>query len=510
MNPSSPRIPLSALFLAVAALAGCGGGDSDPPPAPAPAPAPAPIAQTVNFTSPGNQTLGTTAPALSATATSALAVTFTSTTGSVCTVAGAALTLVAAGTCTIEANQAGGTYGGTTYSAAPPVSVSFTLAPASGNTGTCTTAPCIGFEGATVGLEGFGNLGSAAVADDPVNAANKVGVIVKNVSSEQWGGATIYTTAADKSVAPIDLTSTKTITLRVYAPAAGQVIMLKVENSVDGNKFMEAKATTTVASAWETLTFDYTTPTNGAFDAAAVYNKVSVFPMFLQTLAADSTYYFDELKYTASSVTPPPPAPPAVTFSNGYTSTNTTGQGGVWGYFSGDFTNYANTYTGGSFMNSGTPPASADSASFYLAITTSAATTAGYMGMYVTYATGGLSISGKTNLLIDLGMDEFMFQQASNKDFKVTIEGVGTGGCNPTVNRMVTPTSKDLTTYTLALNTFTTVSQNCGNAGLTAADVLALPVNAVNSQLDFPNANTTVINGGAYGTGLARGKTAFQ
>jgi hypothetical protein len=39
---------------------------------------------------------------------------------------------------------------------------------------------------------------------------------------------------------------------------------------------------------------------------------------------------------------------------------------------------------------------------------------------------------------------------------------------------------------------------------------LALPVNAVNSQLDFPNANTTVINGGAYGTGLARGKTAFQ
>jgi hypothetical protein len=79
-------------------------------------------AQTITFAKPGTQTVGTPLT-LTATATSGLAVTFTSTTTSVCTVAVTTATFVAAGTCTIDADQAGNS----TYAAAPTVSQSFTV-----------------------------------------------------------------------------------------------------------------------------------------------------------------------------------------------------------------------------------------------------------------------------------------------------------------------------------------------------------------------------------------------
>ncbi|TAN22609.1 MAG: choice-of-anchor D domain-containing protein [Acidobacteria bacterium] len=80
--------------------------------------------QTITFANPGTQTYGAS-PTLAATASSGLAVSFTSATASVCTVTtGGALSVVALGTCTMDANQAGNT----DYTAAPTVSQSFTVA----------------------------------------------------------------------------------------------------------------------------------------------------------------------------------------------------------------------------------------------------------------------------------------------------------------------------------------------------------------------------------------------
>jgi hypothetical protein len=64
---------------------------------------------------------------VSATASSGLIVTFSSTTPSVCAVSDSTVTLVAAGTCSIIAEQAGNT----NYSAAVPVTRSFTVQPVS-------------------------------------------------------------------------------------------------------------------------------------------------------------------------------------------------------------------------------------------------------------------------------------------------------------------------------------------------------------------------------------------
>ncbi|MFZ3161667.1 MAG: cytochrome c [Rhodoferax sp.] len=78
--------------------------------------------QSISFASPGAQTVGTPAT-LSATSSSGLAVAFASTTPSVCTVSGNTLTPLAAGNCTITADQAGNA----SFAAAATVSRTFAV-----------------------------------------------------------------------------------------------------------------------------------------------------------------------------------------------------------------------------------------------------------------------------------------------------------------------------------------------------------------------------------------------
>jgi hypothetical protein len=79
--------------------------------------------QSITFGSIASQAYGTSPSALSATASSGLAVSFASNTPSVCTVSGSTVTLVAAGTCSITASQAGNS----NYAAASSVTQSFTV-----------------------------------------------------------------------------------------------------------------------------------------------------------------------------------------------------------------------------------------------------------------------------------------------------------------------------------------------------------------------------------------------
>jgi hypothetical protein len=79
--------------------------------------------QAISFANPGAQSLAAPSVALTASSSSGLAVTLTSATPSVCTVAGSIATLLAAGTCTIDADQAGDA----DFNAAPQVPQSFTV-----------------------------------------------------------------------------------------------------------------------------------------------------------------------------------------------------------------------------------------------------------------------------------------------------------------------------------------------------------------------------------------------
>ena len=86
-----------------------------------------PLSQTITFGALPNQPYGTAPFTVSATASSGLTVSFNSQTNPVCRVSGTAVTLIAGGTCTVQATQAGNA----DYAAATPVNQSFQVTPLS-------------------------------------------------------------------------------------------------------------------------------------------------------------------------------------------------------------------------------------------------------------------------------------------------------------------------------------------------------------------------------------------
>ncbi|MBT9491609.1 MAG: S8 family peptidase [Paucibacter sp.] len=83
-------------------------------------------AQTISFSGPADQVLGGSGVSLAGSASSGLALVFASGTPATCTVSGSTVSLVAVGTCTVTASQAGDS----SFEAAAPVSRSFTIAAA--------------------------------------------------------------------------------------------------------------------------------------------------------------------------------------------------------------------------------------------------------------------------------------------------------------------------------------------------------------------------------------------
>ncbi len=182
----------------------------------------------------------------------------------------------------------------------------------------------------TYTLTGFGGAEAASVVVDPAGGTNKVVQITKSATAELWAGTTI-STGPNFSIAPIPFSATaKTITVRVWAPAAGVPIRLKVEDAADGSKSCETEATTTVANAWETLTFDFAAPAAGTapLNLANTYTKISVFPNFGKTggqIGGASTYYFDDFAMAGGAVLSGLP----ITFDNPAVTYTLTGFGGA-------------------------------------------------------------------------------------------------------------------------------------------------------------------------------------
>jgi Bacterial Ig-like domain (group 3)/MBG domain (YGX type) len=150
---------------------------------------------------------------VSATATSSLAVSFGSTTSGVCTVSGATVTIVSAGTCTIQATQSGNT----DYFAAAAVSVNFTVTQASQNISFTPISPVM-FGVSPISLTATGGASGSAVTFSIVSGpgsisgstltVNGVGTIV--VAANQTGNSN-YTAATQ-------------VTANIVVNQAGQAI----------------------------------------------------------------------------------------------------------------------------------------------------------------------------------------------------------------------------------------------------------------------------------------------
>lgn len=140
------------------------------------------------------------------------------------------------------------------------------------------------FEGTAPTFTAFGNGGAGTVANPDasgINTSANVGEFNKPAGAEVWAGAYFDPTT------PLDLDTYSKISIKSWSPKVGATIRLKLENSQDNTQFVEVDATTTVGSAWETLTFD--------LSAAPDFNYDRVVLFFDFGVAGDDTkYYFDD------------------------------------------------------------------------------------------------------------------------------------------------------------------------------------------------------------------------
>ena len=184
-------------------------------------------------------------------------------------------------------------YAGAGYFGAPP----------GGGGGGSSAFSTITFDSPTVTytLTGFGGAEDSSVVHDPTGGANKVAKVVKSATAELWAGTTV-STGANQSVGkiPFDAANTR-MTVRVYSPNAGYKVRLKVEDAADPTRSAETEATTTVANAWETLTFDFANPAPGTapLNFSYTYNKTSIFFNFgvPGSTTGAKTYYFDDVAF---------------------------------------------------------------------------------------------------------------------------------------------------------------------------------------------------------------------
>ncbi len=142
--------------------------------------------------------------------------------------------------------------------------------------------------------------GAISVADvDPTLVTNKVKKTTKPNGAETWAG----TTMGSGFTTPLGFTATKTqMTVRVYAPASGLKVRLKVEDKNDPTKSVETEKTTSVANAWETLVFDFANQASGtaAINYSYTYIMASIFFDF-GTAGNGKIFYWDDVILLATN-----------------------------------------------------------------------------------------------------------------------------------------------------------------------------------------------------------------
>ncbi len=127
-----------------------------------------------------------------------------------------------------------------------------------------------------------------------INTSEKVVEYIQTAGVEPWAGFFFDLTGK------VDFSENQAIKLKVYSPAAGQTILLKLEDSADNTINKEVMGTTTVANEWEELTFNFSTSDSDKYD------RLVLFFDFNSAKDAPTTHYFDDIILGEAGETPPP------------------------------------------------------------------------------------------------------------------------------------------------------------------------------------------------------------
>jgi hypothetical protein len=138
----------------------------------------------------------------------------------------------------------------------------------------------------------------SVLTTDPTNAANHVMQSTKTAGAVNYAGVTIGTGNGFATAVPLSATVTK-MTVRVYSPAVGIDVKLKLDDHTRSNAgfSVETDVLTTVANQWETLTFDFShpAPTTPAWNPSYTYDLATIFFDF-NVIGNGATYYFDDVQ----------------------------------------------------------------------------------------------------------------------------------------------------------------------------------------------------------------------
>jgi hypothetical protein len=134
-------------------------------------------------------------------------------------------------------------------------------------------------------LIGFGGTTSSIVANpDPTgNSSAKVGKSVRGDMT--WAG-----TSLPLEYQYVYATGKKIVKMKVWSPAVGTKVEFKFDYGYGNGAGMALEALTTVANAWEELTFDFTGQSPGEPAMSLV-----VVSFDLGSTAAGTVYYFDDI-----------------------------------------------------------------------------------------------------------------------------------------------------------------------------------------------------------------------
>jgi hypothetical protein len=137
---------------------------------------------------------------------------------------------------------------------------------------------------------------------DPGNAANKVKKTTKTSGAQTWAGTTIG--AGFTSKIPFTATTTQ-MSVRVYSPAAGIRVRLKVEDRTNNTRSVETEAMTLAANTWETLVFDFANQSAGtaAMNLTYNYDMASIFFDF-NIAGTGKVFYWDDVSFLPVNVIP--------------------------------------------------------------------------------------------------------------------------------------------------------------------------------------------------------------
>lgn len=154
---------------------------------------------------------------------------------------------------------------------------------------TPVTPVLVNFESNDYGfaLTNFGG-NSSTIAAAPAGGSAGSSAAMKIVSvGDCWGGTTFLSSSAS-----LLANGNSVVKANIYAPAAGQVIKLKLENSDNGDQNKEVDVTS--VAGWKTYTFNFS-----GFDSGVKYNKASIFTNFTCGTGAknDSPFYVDDIAF---------------------------------------------------------------------------------------------------------------------------------------------------------------------------------------------------------------------